>query len=75
MSFRLTLSDSTAARSDIHVQDTAIQSDATVGVTPRRVGPPDTTYHMKLGYIVAGVIFGLYIVVLLRRVATVRRGS
>jgi hypothetical protein len=30
---------------------------------------------MKLGYIVAGVIFAAYILLMLRRIASVRRGS
>lgn len=38
-----------------------------------RTGPPDTTYYMKLGYIVAGAIFFVYIALLMRRVATVRK--
>ncbi len=42
---------------------------------PQRTGPPDTTYYMKLGYIVAGVIFFAYIVLLMRRVASVRKQS
>jgi hypothetical protein len=38
-----------------------------------RTGPPDTSYYMKLGYVAAIVIFGAYIALLLRRVASVRR--
>lgn len=40
-----------------------------------RVGPPDTTYYMNVGYVVAFVVFGLYIGLLLRRVANIRRSS
>lgn len=39
----------------------------------RPVGPPDSTFHMKLGYAVAGAIFAAYIALLLKRVASVRR--
>jgi hypothetical protein len=42
---------------------------------PARTGPPDTSYYMKLGYAVAGAIFLAYIVLLLRRVASVRKTS
>ncbi len=53
----------------------AADSAAQVAAAPARVGPPDTSYYMKLGYIVAGVIFAAYILVMLRRIASVRRGS
>lgn len=42
---------------------------------PPRVGPPDTTYYMNVGYIVAFLVFAAYIALLLRRVANVRRRS
>ncbi len=49
--------------------------DATTQPPAERTGPPDTSYYMKLGYIVAGVIFAAYILLMLRRIASVRRGS
>lgn len=42
---------------------------------PERTGPPDTSSAMKTGYIVASVIFLAYIVLLMRRVASVRKSS
>ncbi|HMS03379.1 MAG TPA: hypothetical protein PKE51_10415 [Gemmatimonadaceae bacterium] len=36
-------------------------------------GPPDSSFHMKLGYTLAGVLFAAYIALLLKRVASVRR--
>jgi hypothetical protein len=58
------------------LQDSAAQDAATqVATAPARVGPPDTSYYMKLGYIVAGAIFAAYILLMLRRIASVRRGS
>jgi hypothetical protein len=51
----------------------AVAQETVASTVPSRVGPPDSSYHMKLGYTAAFVIFGAYIVVLLRRVAAVRR--
>ncbi len=51
-------------------QDVAVQP-----AVPERTGPPDTSYYMKLGYAVAGAIFLAYILLLLRRVASVRKPS
>jgi len=56
--------------------DRTAQPDSTAQVpapVAPRTGPPDTSYYMKLGYIVAGVIFFAYIALLMRRVATVRK--
>jgi len=36
-------------------------------------GPPDSSFHMKLGYALAAVLFTAYIALLLKRVASVRR--
>lgn len=36
-------------------------------------GPPDSSFHMKLGYTLAAVLFTAYIALLLKRVASVRR--
>jgi hypothetical protein len=50
------------------------ESVAVTAATPAApIGPPDSTFHMKLGYAVAGVIFAAYIALLLKRVASVRR--
>lgn len=68
-----TVRDSTvrdSALRDSTPQDSSAQVPAPAAP---RIGPPDTSYHMKLGYTVAGVIFLAYIVLLMRRVATVRR--
>lgn len=40
---------------------------------PPRVGPPDSSGDMALGYAAAAVIFLAYIGLLLKRVASVRR--
>ncbi len=67
--------DSTAPQ-DSSAQDSSAQPDSTAQVpapVAPRTGPPDTSYYMKLGYIVAGVIFFAYIALLMRRVATVRK--
>jgi len=67
--------DSTAPQ-DSSAQDGSAQQDSTAQVpapVAPRTGPPDTSYYMKLGYIVAGVIFFAYIALLMRRVATVRK--
>ena len=42
---------------------------------PERTGPPDTVSSMKTGYVVALAIFFAYIVLLMRRVASVRKQS
>ncbi len=42
---------------------------------PERTGPPDTVSSMKTGYVVALTIFLAYIVLLMRRVASVRKPS
>jgi len=58
------------------LQDSTARQDSTAQVpapVSPRTGPPDTSYYMKLGYIVAGVIFCAYIALLMRRVATVRK--
>jgi hypothetical protein len=54
------------------VPGASAQESAATMVAPR-VGPPDTTYHMKLGYGVAIAIFSVYIALLIKRVAGVRR--
>ncbi len=56
-------------------QDSAPAIPAPQGATTEapRVGPPDTSYYMKLGYAAAFVIFVAYIGLLLKRVASVRR--
>ena len=67
--------DSTAPQDSL-AQDSSAQQDSTAQVpapVAPRTGPPDTSYYMKLGYIVAGVIFFAYIALLMRRVATVRK--
>ena len=51
----------------------ALQEVAVQPTVPERSGPPDTSYYMKLGYVVAGALFLAYIVLLLRRVASVRK--
>jgi hypothetical protein len=60
--------DSTVADSGALVSTAQVPAPAAP-----RVGPPDTSYYMKLGYMVAGVIFFAYIALLMRRVATVRK--
>ncbi len=45
----------------------------TTAPVPERTGPPDTVSSMKTGYVVALAIFFAYIVLLMRRVASVRK--
>jgi len=67
----------TAVRQDSLAADNVAAAQESTAQVPApaspRTGPPDTTYYMKLGYIVAGVIFFAYIALLMRRVATVRK--
>ena len=70
------LQDSPAQPDSTAQPDRTAQPDSTAQVpapVAPRTGPPDTSYYMKLGYIVAGVIFFAYIALLMRRVATVRK--
>ncbi len=53
----------------------AVPQPQTTSPTPERTCPPDTMSSMKTGYIVALTIFLAYIVLLMRRVASVRKTS
>ena len=53
------------------VQDTA----GTVAYVPRAEGPPDTSGYMWAGYAVTAVVYVGYIVLLMRRMSRLRRGS
>lgn len=55
------------------VSSTPSGQETVASSAPSPVGPPDSSYHMKLGYTAAIVIFGAYIALLLKRVAAVRR--
>jgi hypothetical protein len=52
-------------------QDTA----GKVAYVPQAGGPPDTSSYMWAGYAVAALVYGGYIVLLLRRMAHSRKGS
>lgn len=68
--------DTTIAAVDSLSGDVAVALQVEPTLAPReRTGPPDTAWAMKTGYIVASVIFLAYIVLLMRRVASVRNSS
>jgi hypothetical protein len=48
------------------------QRDDKVAYVPRAGGPPDTMSYMWAGYVIAAVVYGAYIVLLLRRTARVK---